>query len=231
MVFRSIPFARVADCRAMMPDPAVDEDAALMAAFGAGDARAFDQLYARHHRALYRFVRRSLGSTLAAQADEVFQDTWLRVVQSRGRWRADGAARFRTWLFTLAHHRVIDQWRRSGRELSRDAIEAEDGEPFEPADAPWSHWPAPAGTGAGHEERLFWRHAGQRLLDCLDQLPPQQKAVFLLHHEDGFSVDEAARMLALGFETAKSRLRYAMSKLRTCMGAYLPADAAQGSWR
>ena len=55
---------------------------------------------------------------------------------------------------------------------------------------------------------------------CLP-LPPAQRAVFLLHHEDGLPVDELAQALELGFETAKSRLRYAMSKLRTCMGAYL----------
>ena len=50
-----------------------------------------------------------------------------------------------------------------------------------------------------------------------------QKTVFLLHHDDGVPVEELARALGLGFETAKSRLRYAMTKLRTCMGAYLPA--------
>ena len=49
---------------------------------------------------------RLLGAALAAQTDEVFQDTWLRVVQSRERWAPQGAT-FRTWLYTLAHHRVI----------------------------------------------------------------------------------------------------------------------------
>ncbi len=208
-----------------------DDDDALMAAFAAGDARAFDRLYERHHQALYRFVRRLLGPQGSAQLDEVFQDTWLRVVQSRGRWQADGAAQFRTWLFTVAHRRVIDHWRRSGREVSLDQDAGEDAPPFEPTDTPWSGWPAAGAGGTAQEDRLFWRAAGQRLLDCLEQLPPAQKAVFLLHHEDGFSVDEAAQMLALGFETAKSRLRYAMTKLRTCMGAYLPASQAQGSWQ
>lgn len=61
------------------------------------------------------------------------------------------------------------------------------------------------------------------MLHCLDGLPPAQRAVFLLHHEDGLSLDELARALDLGFETAKSRLRYAMNKLRGCMGAYLGA--------
>jgi hypothetical protein len=62
-----------------------DPDGVLMQAFARGDARAFEQLYARHHAGLYRFVRRLLGPSLGAQVDEVFQDTWLRVVQSRPR--------------------------------------------------------------------------------------------------------------------------------------------------
>jgi RNA polymerase sigma-70 factor (ECF subfamily) len=219
----------MADCRPMPPATPDDErlhaeDAALMLAFARGDAQAFERLYARHQAALYRFVRRLLGPQGAAQADEVFQDTWLRVVQSRGRWQADGAARFRTWLFTLAQRRAIDLWRRSGREQAWD-LGDEEAPPFEPAGEAWSGWPAAPAADASQDERLFWRAAGERLLACLDELPPAQKAVFLLHHEDGFGLEEAARALELGFETAKSRLRYAMAKLRTCMGAYLPAGA------
>jgi RNA polymerase sigma factor (sigma-70 family) len=196
-------------------------DDALMRAWVQGDVAAFERLYARHHAALYRFVRRVLGRDAAAQADEVFQDTWLRAVQARERWAPQGAA-FRTWLFTLAHHRAIDVLRRSGREVSRDADEHE---PWQPAvtDAAWSAWPAPAPAG-GAEDLAFWRAAGQRLLDCLDTLPAPQRSAFLLHHEDGLGLDDLARVLEVGFETAKSRLRYAMSKLRTCMGAYLPGS-------
>jgi RNA polymerase sigma factor (sigma-70 family) len=197
------------------------DDDALMHAFAQGDARAFERLYARHHAALYRFVRRVLGREAAAHADEVFQDTWLRVVQARQRWAPQGAT-FRTWLFTLAHHRAIDLLRRSGREVAQG--EHGDGrEPWQPADeaAAWQGWPA-AAAPAGAEDRVFWRAAGQRLLDCLEALPAVQRSAFLLHHEDGLALDELARALEVGFETAKSRLRYAMSKLRTCMGAYLP---------
>jgi RNA polymerase sigma-70 factor (ECF subfamily) len=202
----------------MPPTAATDEDSALMLAFGRGDAGAFDRLYQRHHQALYRFVRRLLGPLAGAQADEVFQDTWLRVVQQRQRYTVTDA-RFRTWLFTLAHHRAMDVLRRSGRE--RPWPEDETGDGFEPeAAAPWTDWPAPP---PGPDELMFWRHAGQRLLHCLDQLPAAQKSAFLLHHEDGFALDELARALELGYETVKSRLRYALAKLRLCMGAYLPA--------
>ena len=194
-----------------------DDD--LMRAFAAGDARAFDALYERHQAALYRFVRRLLGNAAATQADEVFQDTWMKLIQARTRWQPQGAA-FRTWLFTLAHHRAVDCLRRGGREVSTTRDDDE-GEPWEPEGEPWGAWPA-----ADAADQTFWRAAGQRLLDCLEGLPPAQKTAFLLHHEDGLAVADLARALEVGFETAKTRLRYAMTKLRTCMGAYLPAAGA-----
>ena len=203
-----------------------DDDDALMQAFAQGDARAFERLYARHHGALYRFVRRVLGREAGTQGDEVFQDTWLRVVHARQRWQPQGAT-FRTWLFTLAHHRAIDVLRKSGREVSTSSDDSDgEREPWQPAPASeaWQAWPAAASSV---EDQAFWRSAGQRLLDCLESLPAAQRSVFLLHHEDGLALDDLARSLEVGFETAKSRLRYAMSKLRTCMGAFLPAG--QGS--
>ncbi|MBL8344746.1 MAG: sigma-70 family RNA polymerase sigma factor [Rubrivivax sp.] len=208
-----------------MQDPTDDQ---LMRAFAGGDGHAFERLYARHEQALYRFVRRLLGRAAATQADEVFQDTWMRAIEARATWQPQGAA-FRTWLFTIAHHRAVDCLRKSGREVSL-ACDDEDGDaqPFEPVGTPWSGWPdAPLGTPSpegGAEDHLFWRRAGQRLLDCLEGLPLPQKTAFLLHHDDGLAVDEMARALEVGFETAKTRLRYAMAKLRVCMGAYLPAE-------
>lgn len=196
-----------------------DDDDGLMRAWVQGDARAFEQLYRRHQAALYRFVRRVLGPALAQQVDEVFQDTWSRVIQARERWAPQGAS-FRTWLFTLAHHRAIDCLRKSGREVSVSADDGAAGDDT-PAGDPWADWPSADATDPS--EQAFWRSAGERLLHCLDSLPPAQRAVFLLHHEDGLTLDDLAQALGLGFETAKSRLRYAMNKLRGCMGAYLPA--------
>jgi len=203
-----------------MASPAEPDDDTLMTAYARGDSAAFERLYQRHQAGLYRFVRRLLGTALAAQADEVFQDTWLRVVQSRTRWQPQGAS-FRTWLYTLGHHRVVDLLRKSGREVALDAFEGEDGEPWQPDTDAWQHWPAPASAAPHSEELAFWRRAGERLLGCLEQLPLPQRSAFLLHHDDGLALDEVASALEVGFETAKTRLRYAMSKLRTCMGAYL----------
>jgi RNA polymerase sigma factor (sigma-70 family) len=202
-----------------------DDD--LMSAYARGDAAAFERLYTRHQAGLYRFVRRLLGPALAAQADEVFQDTWLKVVNARAQWQPQGAT-FRTWLFTLAHHRVIDIWRRSGREVSAST---DDDTPWEPdGDAAWAQWPEARSPAPHSEELAFWRRAGERLLRCLDELPLAQRSAFLLHHDDELPLADVARALEVGFETAKTRLRYAMSKLRVCMGAYL-APLQQGGAR
>lgn len=203
-----------------------------MQAYAAGDVAAFDVLYARHEGALFRFVRRVLGSKLTAQADEVFQDCWLRIVTARDSF-APERGRWKTWAYTVAHNLAMDRLRVSGREVSLDGMSDVDdergvGSGASSGDFGWLRTslnttldPASDNTPASTEDIAHWRAAGQQLLDCLDALPAVQRAAFLLHHEDGSSVEELARTLGLGFETAKSRLRYALQKLRGCMQAYL----------
>lgn len=189
-----------------------DED--LMLAYAGGDAAAFDVLYGRHEAALYRFVRRLLGARLAAQADEVFQDAWLRIVAARGKFVPQGAA-WRTWAFTIAHNAAMDRLRVAGREVTLERDDDED--PLDWLMARLDH------AAPSSEDHAFWRAAGAQLLHCLEALPDAQRAAFLLHHEDGATVEDLAQRLALPFETAKSRLRYALRKLRGCMGRYLEA--------
>ena len=184
-----------------------------MQQFCANDTRAFHILYTRHEKPLYRYVRRVLGTGLVAQVDEVFQDTWMKLVDARDSWQPRNNASFKTWLYTLAHHRAVDILRKSGREISAD-----EGWDDEEENA-WQQWPA--ATAEQPEQKAFWNKAGQQLLHCLDGLPALQRAAFLLHHEDGLSLEEMTQVLNAEFETVKSRLRYALSKLRTCMGAHL----------
>jgi RNA polymerase sigma-70 factor (ECF subfamily) len=190
-------------------------DEQLMQAYCDGEALAFDALYARHEAPLFRFVRRVLGQALAAQADEVFQDCWLRIVNRRESFSAE-VGKWKTWAFTIAHHLALDRLRTSGRELSVDGDDAQSGpERLEwlQANLELSH--------ASAEDTAFWRAAGMQLLQCLEALPAVQRAVFLLHHEDGATLEELSQTLELGFETVKSRLRYALQKLRGCMQGYL----------
>ena len=185
-----------------------------MRQFCAGDGRAFHTLYTRHEKPLYRYVRRVLGASLVTQVDEVFQDTWMKLVDARDSWQPRENASFKTWLYTLAHHRAVDILRNSGREVSADEGWADDD-----AKSAWQQWPA--ATAEQPEQKAFWNKAGQQLQHCLEGLPALQRAAFLLHHEDGLSLEEMTQVLNAEFETVKSRLRYALSKLRTCMGAHL----------
>ncbi len=189
-------------------------DEVLMRQFCAGNSDAFQALFTRHEKPLYRYIRRVLGSGLLAQVDEVFQDTWLKLVDARDSWQPRENASFKTWLYTLAHHRAVDILRKSGREVSAD-----DGWDGDDAESAWQQWPA--ATSEQPEQKAFWNKAGQQLLHCLEGLPALQRAAFLLHHEDGLSLDEMTQVLNAEFETVKSRLRYALVKLRTCMGAHL----------
>ncbi|MES2973776.1 MAG: sigma-70 family RNA polymerase sigma factor [Pseudomonadota bacterium] len=203
-----------------MPSKETDAmpDDQLMLAWAKGDAAAFDVLYARHEGALFRFVRRLLGSALAAQADEVFQDTWMRIIAARANFSPQGAA-WRTWAFTIAHNAAMDRLRVSGREVSLAGLDGAD-DASDPMD--WLQGALDMSHPSA-EDLAYWRAAGQQLLHCLDELPEAQRAAFLLHHEDGASVEDLAQRLGLAFETAKSRLRYALQKLRGCMRRYLDA--------
>lgn len=213
------PDAAIAALHEAMPD---DQ---LMLAYADGDRAAFDVLYSRHEGALYRFVRRLLGVRLAAEVDEVFQETWFRIVSARESFSPQGAS-WRTWAFTIAHNLAMDRLRITGREVAFYAHD-EDGDGIE-ATRLFRHR-LKAGGGAeatqaaapSAEEVAFWRAAGRRLLACLDELPHEQRAAFLLHNEEGFTVEAMAQTLEVNFETVRSRLRYGLKKLRACMERYL----------
>jgi RNA polymerase sigma-70 factor (ECF subfamily) len=175
-----------------------DED--LMLRYVAGDATAFEQLYARHRGGLFRYITRQCGDRGAAK--ELYQDVWSGVVEARKRYRVE--ARFATWLYTLAHNRLVDWYRKSSRVVWVDFGGDED-EP-EIDIAAQRQWQP--------EVRTESRQLAQAMLALIAALPPQQRDAFLLHEEGGLSIEEIAAATGAGIETAKSRLRYAVAKLR-----------------
>ena len=184
-------------------EPRTDE--ALMRAYGQGDARAFEALYARHKGATYRYFLRHAGGDTAT-ADELHQDLWLKVIGARGRYEAQ--AKFSTWLYTLARHRLVDHWRsRHGVSLAslEDAAIVTQAEESVAASRDVDDDPLHASIDA--ETR-------RRLVAALADVPPLQRDAFLLHIEGGLSLDEIASLTATSGETVKSRLRYAYRRLR-----------------
>ncbi len=177
-------------------------DEELMLRYGRGDARAFELLYRRHRLPLYRFLLRQVGN--AATAEELFQDLWMRVVNSRGRYEA--RAKFTSWVYAIAHNRLMDFYRGNGRAsfLSHEESESvlED---------------TPAAELAA-DLLLDRKRAVERLLAALVELPDAQREAFLLQQEGEMSIEQIAAATGVGPETAKSRLRYAVAKLRASLG-------------
>ena len=173
---------------------ALDEE--LMLAYRHGDAGAFDVLYRRHRGALFRYVLR--GVRERALAEELYQEVWIRVIEARERY--EPSARFTTWLYTIAHNRMVDHWRSRGLSLVSldDAPEAGDAA-------------ADPARGAAARESL------RALAAALEALPPAQRDAFLLHEEAGLSVAEIAAATGTNEEAAKSRLRYAIAKLKAAV--------------
>lgn len=177
-------------------------DEQLMLSYAGGDARAFETLYGKHKGGLYRFVLRSVKGR--AEADELFQDVWMRVIEARSRYAAQ--AKFTTWLYTIAHNRLVDHWRAKG--LTLVSLDDEDGGVPEPM----------AGPGSEPQRNVEARQALDRLAAALAALPLAQREAFLLHHEGGLTAAEIAAATGTHEEAAKSRLRYAMKRLREAIG-------------
>ena len=176
-------------------------DETLMLAYAAGDAAAFEQLYARHRGKLYRYLQRQLRDN--AVADELFQDVWQRVIASRSGWKPD--AGFATWLYTIAHHRLGDHWRSLKHRPSAPADADERMARVADPDTP---------------ERVLSEFERRRQLQlALDDLPGEQREVLLLRLEQELTLEEIGAVTGVGRETVKSRLRYAMDKLRTRLPA------------
>jgi RNA polymerase sigma factor (sigma-70 family) len=184
-----------------MPASAAPGDEDLMLAYAAGDAAAFDALYARHKGGVYRYLLRHCRQ--GGVADELFQDVWMNLIRARGSYVP--SAKFTTWLYRLAHNRLIDHYRASGQV---SLVSADDE----------AHADSVAGLPANHgdqpERRAENRELGARLLDAVAALPAAQRQAFLLQQEGGLSLAEIAEVTGAGVETVKSRLRYAMNKLR-----------------
>jgi len=195
-----------------MVAPALAADARdeeLMLAYATGDASAFDALYARHKGGLYRYLVRQCAHT--AIADELFQDIWLSAIRARSGYVP--SAKFTTWLYRIAHNRLIDHWRSAGRvELVGSAGCAHDDEQEEALAA------IPGARNDDPEVRASAREIATRLHAALSALPPAQRDVFLLHQEGGLDLSEIAELTGAGAETVKSRLRYALAKLRSVLG-------------
>lgn len=181
---------------------AAPDDESLMQAWCAGDATAFERLYGRHKGGVLRYLLRQSGRR--ELAEELFQDVWLKVVNGRASYET--RSRFGAWLYSIAHNRLMDHFRQHSR---AHLLSYED-------EAPMGDEPS-AALHAQPERALERKQDARELLRLLDALPAPQREAFVLQQEGELSVEEIATVTGVSRETAKSRLRYALSKLRAEM--------------
>ena len=176
-------------------------DEELMERYRDGDAAAFDVIYGRHRGGLFRYMLRQCGNR--GVAEELFQEVWMNLVRARASYTVQ--AKFSTYLYRLAHNRLIDYYR---SHQSDAGPAADEDAALESVAGARGDDPAVA-VDARQQARL--------LLQLLDELPQAQREAFLLQQEGDMSVEEIAAATGVNRETAKSRLRYALAKLRQGM--------------
>lgn len=186
-------------------------DERLMLAYRAGDADAFTTLYRRYRGSLYRYLTHQCGN--AAVAEDLYQDIWIKVVNARADY--EPLARFSTWVFRIARHRLIDHYRRHAHHLAAHFAPNDRDRDLDGVEELISMLPAPCHETphALHERQ----NTAERISLALAALPAAQREVFLLAEEGGLTLEEIAAATDTGRETTKSRLRYALTKLRNSL--------------
>lgn len=173
------------------------EDSALMLRYKDGDTAAFETLYRRHNDALYRYLLRLCRHQ--ATAEDIFQDVWGKIINARSKYRP--TAKFTTFMYRVAHNCFIDHVRRNKRHSNNVEFEPE------------FH----ADTSESPDMITERSLAKERLALALQELPEEQRDAFLLYEEAGLTIDQIASVTGSNRETAKSRLRYAVNKLRAAI--------------
>ena len=194
-VFGEDPIKLLYKCVSLrhMDDEISDEN--LMLSYCSGDTDAFEALYQRHKSPLYRFILRQCGQEFV---EELYQDIWLKIINSRMSYQVK--ASFKTWLYHIARNRIIDHYRRQN---------------LRPVDSDTDKLSSI--RGAEHmqpDKQLETSKQHELLMFAIADLPRDQKEAFLLKEEAGLGVEEIAKTTGVTYEAAKSRLRYALKKLR-----------------
>ena len=182
------------------------DDAILMRRYQNGDIDSFGVIYTRHERALYRFLLYQAGNN-PDLAEDLAHDVWVKVINSSERYKP--SAQFRTFLFHIAHNRLIDHFRSKGEQLESLDEEDQDGQTLLEN--------MPDGAYCQPCDHVAHRQDAMRLRQCIQELPAKQREIFLLKEESELSLTEVSELTGVPFETVKSRMRYALAKLRSCI--------------
>jgi RNA polymerase sigma-70 factor, ECF subfamily len=198
----------------MSPSPIEATDEVLMIRFQRGDRTAFTSLVRRHQTPLFNFALRQLGAQ--AVAEEVVQDTFVRVVQNATEFKHE--ARFTTWVYTILRNLCIDQLRR--RALRRHPSLDERTSRGSGGEEGPTLLEQTADTRASVEREATGVELKERIARAVEALPEEQKEVFLLREISNLPFKEIAEITGVPENTVKSRMRYALERLQQALCDY-----------
>ena len=181
----------------------MDEDTARLAqGLHSGDPEVMDGLIETYQHRLFRYLLSLTGSPPMAQ--DLFQETWLRVLergrQYRSRWK------FEVWLFSIARHLAIDEFRRKKDASLQQLMDPEEGMGFEPA----------AGNPSAFELMLAGEE-GERVGRFLSRISSVYREVLVLRFQEELALEEIAMIVKVPLSTVKSRLYRGLEALRKLM--------------
>ena len=201
------------------------QDSQLVASLRAGDEEAFARIVREWHPSMLRVAQIFLPSR--ALADEVVQETWLRVLGALDRF--EGRSSLKTWVFRILVNTAKTRAQREGRVLPFSALNnpgripeaAVDPERFRPEDDDRypGHWSVPPRELP--EERLLAAETRQVIARAIDALPATQGAVIRLRDVEGWSSDEVRNALDITEVNQRVLLHRARAKVRQALEAYL----------
>jgi RNA polymerase sigma-70 factor (ECF subfamily) len=179
-------------------------DETLMLRYCEGELAAFKELYRRHCQGLFRFIAWRLPRE--EWAEEVAQETWIALHHARATYQPQ--AKFRTFLYQIARNRLVDQLRLHSPVLASELGHDDDGgDRFE-------HLADNMREAQTVEMSLISKQQVDGLHAALRTLPSEQKEAVIMQQFNDMSLEEIAQVSEVSVETVKSRLRYAVKKLR-----------------
>jgi len=203
-------------------------DEALMLAYGKGKASAFDSLYQRHKQVVFRFFVKQ-GLSLAI-AEELCHDTWLKLINAREKYQPQ--ALFRTYLFTIARNTLIDHYKK--KSTQNEVSYTNNSTDNDSSNSDCSNEICSESKAEDNQNNLASTISTSPLCEQQQKeqlhialslniaaLPIEQREVFLLKQESGFSLEQIAQITAQHQEKVKSSWRYALKRLRKGLQHYV----------
>lgn len=179
-------------------------DYELVQQFTSGSQKAIELLIRRHHKRVYGYILLLVKNPTIAE--DIFQDTFVKVIRSLQEGRYADNGRFVSWVMRIAHNLIIDYFR---KEKQMKMVSKDNGA----VDV----FNSPRFSEKNIEEDLVYNQVLNDVRSLVDRLPEEQKEVVLLRHYVGLSFKEIAEQTNVSINTALGRMRYALINMRKLM--------------